>query len=240
MKICASVADLDPGLLGSLPLACVEARPEGEWHLYERSGRLELHAPEWRPRDSGCWLDLDEVTRRLGARSELLRACLGRAAGGATTVLDPFAGWGVDALCLAARGATVRCTEREPAMVALLRDALRRGPPAWRERVQVDWAEASSALADPAPVDLVYLDPMFPPRRKGALPNKRLQWLARLGDLSHPTGDADTELADWLRLARRRATDRVVVKRRRRDPVLATPEWRILGTAVRYDIYRPL
>jgi len=32
----------------------------------------------------------------------------------------------------------------------------------------------------------------------------------------------------------------VVLKRRRKDPPVRPPDWRILGTAVRYDVYRGL
>jgi 16S rRNA (guanine1516-N2)-methyltransferase len=82
--------------------------------------------------------------------------------------------------------------------------------------------------------DVIYLDPMFPLRSKSALPGKRLQYLH---ELVGETRDVDAAL---LERARRSATARVVLKRRRTDPVLAAPDWQIVEKSVRFDVYRSL
>ena len=80
--------------------------------------------------------------------------------------------------------------------------------------------------------DTVYLDPMFPPRDKTALPRKSAQVL---GDLLGESGD---DLHDLVSAAIRRARGRVVVKRRRHDATCAQPDWQIIGRSVRFDVYR--
>jgi 16S rRNA (guanine1516-N2)-methyltransferase len=80
--------------------------------------------------------------------------------------------------------------------------------------------------------DTVYLDPMFPPRDKTALPRKSAQVL---GDL---LGESDVDLRDVVPAAAQRARRRVVVKRRRHDATCLKPDWQIVGRSVRFDVYR--
>ena len=177
-------------------------------------------------------LDTSAVVKRASAVTELHRACLG-ARGGSVRVLDLFAGWGMDAFALAAAGARVTCVEMQPAMVALLRDATRRIQADIAERLTILHGDGLSYLSaqNAQEMDVIYLDPMFPARRKGALPNKRLQWLAEL-----TRGDS-VALAPLLELASTRARKQVVLKRRRNDPVIGSPVRQLSGSSVRYDIY---
>ena len=196
-----------------------------DFHLRFDGDTLRLHRG---PSDPGCWVPLDELRRRQHARTELVRACCGRAEPGSLRVLDPFTGWGVDALCLAARGARVLAGDALPAACLLTADLARRAG----LELQVNHGDALARLKDPAVagVDVVYLDPMFPARRKQALPGKRLQYLAALAP-------PPLDLTVLLRLARRCAGRRVVLKRRLRDPVLGTPNVQVSGRTVRYDVY---
>jgi len=182
-------------------------------------------------------LNVASVIRRAGSATELHRACLGGTAGDSMQVLDLFAGWGMDAFALAASGATLTCVEFQPAMVALLRDATRRVAPQVSDRLSVTQGDALAFLqAQQSNVfDVVYLDPMFPARNKGALPNKNLQWLAQL-----TADDARTDsvtLDVLINMALSKANKQVVLKRRRKDPVVGTPDRQIAGSSVRYDIY---
>lgn len=79
--------------------------------------------------------------------------------------------------------------------------------------------------------DVVYLDPMFPPRRKGA-EGKPLRVLRQL------VGD-DDDAAELLRAARRLATRRVVVKRPLHGEPIAgeKPTTTHKGKSLRYDVY---
>lgn len=197
---------------------------EGGYFLWAEDDHLELrHGME--PR--GVWVPVAELLRREQQGGELLRAC---GAGQRPRLLDAMAGWGVDGLVLARRGCTVTLVERQPLMVALQQDLVRRSG---LSGVRCHWGDGFDELVRPDTYDVVYLDPMFPVRRKRALPGKRLQWLA---ELAEPDGRT---LEAWLDAARCCAVDRVVLKRRRRDPLLdRAPDWQILGRTVRYDVYR--
>ena len=81
--------------------------------------------------------------------------------------------------------------------------------------------------------DVIYLDPMFGDHPSGALPALRMQALAAVADEMD-----DAEVAGMLAAARTSATSRVVIKRRRHAPPVATPDWRILARSVRFDVYR--
>ena len=180
---------------------------------------------------------LDTASLRQRDGSQLQRACLGTMQRGSTDVslrvLDLFAGWGMDALSLASGGAEVTSVEWLPVMVALNRDAARRVPPELSSRLRIVHGEALHFLdqLELSAADVIYLDPMFPERKKGALPNKRLQWLAQLS----PAGTCAVD--KLVELARTKAAQRVVLKRRRKDAVYDEPTRKLIGTSVRYDIY---
>lgn len=176
---------------------------------------------------AGVWISVDDVARRSAQGGELRRACLGKA--GSANVLDAMAGWGVDGLVLAGAGATVTLVERQPALWALQRDLVRR---TGLDRVVCRCDDGFAAITGSEAHDVIYLDPMFPTRNKRALPGKRMQWTAQLA-----TADP-RPLAQWLDAAIGRAVERVVLKRRRKDPALRPPDWQIVGTTVRYDVYR--
>jgi len=80
--------------------------------------------------------------------------------------------------------------------------------------------------------DVVYLDPMYPERRKSAKVKKHMQALQQL--IGHGADDAAL-----LARARLAATRRVIVKRPQHAPPLAdiTPDYTIDGPNTRYDIY---
>ena len=92
---------------------------------------------------------------------------------------------------------------------------------------------AWALLPDIAPrPDVVYIDPMYPPRRKqSALPKKEPRLLRAL------VGD-DPDAADLARVALQVAARRVVVKRPgHAEPLLPDPDLAYKGKLVRYDVY---
>ena len=104
--------------------------------------------------------------------------------------IDATAGFGEDALLLAAAGFHVQLFEHDPVIAALLADGLARAaadpqlsPIVARMRltsgdsVQALAARASMDVAKP---DVVYLDPMFPARQKSAAVKKKFQLLHHL------------------------------------------------------------
>lgn len=175
----------------------------------------------------GVHVSLAELGRRRAQGSALLRACT--AGGNRLRVLDAMAGFGVDGLLIAGRGHAVTLVERHPIVHALQRDLVRRSAIVG---VECRCGDAFETLCEEPPFDVVYLDPMFPAHRTGALPGKRMQWLAEL------TRPDPRPQGEWIDLAVPRARMRVVLKRRRKDPPVRVPDWQILGRTVRYDVYR--
>lgn len=154
------------------------------------------------------------------------------------TAVDATAGFGEDSLLLAAAGFSVRLYEKNPVIASLLEDALSRAAeiPELKEAVGrmrlagTDSIEAMYALTEPP--DVVYLDPMFPKRRKSALIKKKFQLLQQL---ETPCGN-EIELFEAALSARPR---KIVVKRPAKGAYLAgrTPSHSFSGKAVRYDVY---
>ena len=157
-------------------------------------------------------------------------------------VVDATVGLGRDAFLLASLGCKVTAIERCPILGALLQDGLdraARGPQAVRAAAQRfslligDACTLLPSLAPDAAPDVVYLDPMYPPRKKRALPKKELRICRAL------VGD-DRDAGELFLIARRIARKRVVVKRPRHAASLApSPHLQIRTKMVRYDVYRP-
>ena len=81
--------------------------------------------------------------------------------------------------------------------------------------------------------DVIYLDPMFQPRRSSALPRKPAQVLRQLVGL-------DQDELELFEVARRCARQRVVVKRADDAPPLVEGvDHSHRGKIVRYDVYLP-
>ena len=200
-----------------------------EMHLHWGENGLTLCGPG---DVRGAAIPARDVLRRAGTVTELVRAC-GVARSRPSRVLDAFSGWGVDGLTLALRGCNVTAVERDAAVVALNRDLAARVERASGQslRYKALHADAFAHVICDRPWDVVYFDPMFPERAKRALPGKRLQYLQAIVSAD------ERALADWIEAARAAAVGRIVVKRRRNDPVDLEPSWQIRGRSIRYDVY---
>ncbi len=185
------------------------------------------------------FVDIEVAIRRYPSLPAPKRGPLAQAIGRRTrSIIDATAGWGQDLGLLVAMGYRVTAVERSPVMAMLLEDGFSRlavnsefcGP---FEPPRLVVADAVHYLSDlHAPPDCVYLDPMFPPKRKqSALTRRRLRLLREV------VGDDE----DRLRLfasALRTATKRVVVKRPDEAPPIADhPDETYAGKLVRYDVY---
>ena len=199
---------------------------------------LELH--ETGPSAAGgVRVALDDA-RALAGRCTTAsrRQPLARAVGlkrGTPSVMDVTVGLGRDALLLARLGCMVTVVERSPVLRAMWRDALRRaGDSHGADRIRLivgDAVDVLSGLPDAEAPDVIYVDPMYPPKGKSALPKKEMRILRRL------VGD-DQDAGALLEAARRVARDRVVVKRTpRAKPLAPSPALRYSGKLVRYDVY---
>ncbi|MCR9258537.1 MAG: class I SAM-dependent methyltransferase [Pseudomonadaceae bacterium] len=181
------------------------------------------------PGFKGSFFISDEaVAERQKGLGLLVKACGLKGAG--QSLVDPFAGYGLDAICLAQAGFSVTAVEREQVVWLLLQDVVARQGLAL-ETVHGDGIQLLQTSEQRW--DVVYLDPMFPRRNKRALPNRGLQHLQVL-TREH---DAEVDLETVLRIAQRAAKGRVVLKRRARDPVIGSPAFQVKGQAVRFDVY---
>lgn len=152
--------------------------------------------------------------------------------------IDATAGMGEDALLLAAQGYEVTLYEQNPVIAILLKDALRRARkhPVLKEiaarmkLVEGNSVECMRKLLDP--VDVIYLDPMFPARQKSSLINKKLQLIQKL----EPPCSAETDLFD---AAIQADPEKIIVKRSLKSEFLAgrKPSYTLNGKAIRYDCY---
>lgn len=185
-------------------------------------------------------IEFSAIDLRTGSGNLSRKQPLARAIGPDTrTVVDATAGLGHDAVLLACMGFEVTAIERSPVVAALLEDGLRRAMAnpalalAIGDRLHVVVGEAKDVLPaiDPPP-DAVYVDPMYPPkRRKSALARKHIRLVRAI------VGD-DPDAAELVRVARAIALRRVVVKRPHHAPPLAgPPDLEFGGKLARYDVY---
>ena len=152
--------------------------------------------------------------------------------------IDATAGMGEDAFLLAAQGYEVTLFEQNPVIAVLLKDALRRAKkhPVLKDiasrmnLVQDNSVEGMSKLLDP--VDVIYLDPLFPARQKSSLINKKLQLIQKL----EPPCSEETDLFDAAISA---SPSKIIVKRPLKSEFLAgrKPSYTLNGKAIRYDCY---
>ena len=182
--------------------------------------------------------------KRGGGRGEMIAKAVGFKGDNCPRVLDVTAGLGGDAFVLASAGCEVALIERVPTVRALLRNALARaafqgqsdaGLAEIASRMQLlefDSIEYLSALDDDSLPDVIYVDPMFPERKKSAAVKKEMQVFHRVVG-----ADADADLL--FQLALRKAGKRVVVKRPRIADTLGgvEPSHVLAGKRNRFDVY---
>ncbi len=166
-------------------------------------------------------------------------------------VLDATAGLGQDSFVLASLGCEVTMLERSRIVQNLLQDGLfraREESESDRELAEVvsrmdlikgdakdyllSMSSSDKKQDDTARPHVVYLDPMFPERRKSAQVKKEMQSF-------HQIVGSDMDADELLAPARELALARVVVKRPKIAPFLADcePDHQIVGKSSRYDLY---
>lgn len=185
------------------------------------------------------YLDFEKPTHQLRSFPAPKQGAFNQALGKKTkTVIDATGGWGGDAMLMCMQGYAVTTIERLPIMATLLSEAfarLERTEWAINNKVFVpkvlygDAAQLLPTLIDSA--DCVYLDPMFPPKKKKkAAVNKQmqlLQWLAG-ADLD-ANAVADIARENFPRLAVKRPDYAA--------PLLQKPSAQFSSKLVHYDVY---
>lgn len=190
------------------------------------------------PRIGPVYVDFSHLDLRRYSPNLSRRQPLARAIGKKThTLVDATAGYCQDALLLALMGFRVTAIERSPVVIALAQDGLRRFAAqsgiALAHRLQLINGDARAFLPSLVPrPEAIYLDPMFPSKRKkSAAVKKEMRLLRELVG-------SDPDALELLEISRQVALDRVIVKRPDDAPPLTPdPSMSIAGKLVRYDIY---
>lgn len=171
-------------------------------------------------------------------RNQNIAKALGLKGNQRPTILDGTAGLAKDAFLMASLGCEVTLLERSPLVHALLTDGLNRSGYYGEEitvilnRMNLYFGDLLEFAAPSKQFDVVYLDPMFPQRRKSAKVKKDMALLQQL--LGFQTDGA--QLLDCAMLL---AKKRVVVKRAKLSPHLGLdkPDIEFKGSSSRYDVY---
>lgn len=173
-----------------------------------------------------------------GRKQHIAKAC-GLKHNWNPSILDATAGLGRDAAELRSLGCSLRMIERSPYVASLLEDAIQRARLSHAELFQTDFslhqgqsAQMIQRLSQQQQPDIIYLDPMFPPKSKSAAVKKDMR-LVKLLVGSDP--DAD----ELLPAALEHAKYRVVVKRPSYAPHLNNkkPSMSIESKGNRFDVY---
>jgi 16S rRNA (guanine1516-N2)-methyltransferase len=178
--------------------------------------------------------------RRLygGGKGQMLAKAVGVVDKANLRVVDATAGLGRDAFVLASLGCELTLIERSPIIFALLADGLARAQQDHNikpiiARMELVNADARTWLQQTQqPIDVVYLDPMFPESAKAALVKKEMR-------IFHELIGKDEDADGLLARALTKAHYRVVVKRPRLAKPLAgqEPTYSLTGKANRFDVY---
>ena len=226
----------------SLPL--FDGADDYAFLLYQTADHLQLRSLI-EPHVNPLYVDFiggQSRHRRLygGGRGQHLARAIGLRKHPHPVVVDATAGLGRDAFVLATLGCRVTMLERSAVIAALLRDGLQHAQDvddeAVRDIVQrmqlvhadaISWLQSNSSVAD-----VIYLDPMFPGRKKSAQVKKEMRFFQDIVG-----GDQDA--GELLYAALDAAGRRVVIKRPVRSGYLAErrPDFSITGKTTRYDIY---
>lgn len=208
-------------------------------------GRLHLQKTD-EPRLGGVCVDflsnaVEYRRRRGGSKAEAVVKSVGKSkTSDQLTILDATAGLGRDAFVLASNGARVHMCERNPYVFLLLSDGLFRAAQdatigEWvRANMSLDFKDSLTCRNWPSNPDVVYLDPMFAPKRKSALVKKEMRVFQALIGFD----EEESGLLDWALTV---ATEKVVVKRTLNAPFLADtqPHATQKTRKQRFDIYLP-
>lgn len=174
--------------------------------------------------------DIKNYQRKKGGlKKELISRALGAGRSG-MKVLDLSAGLGIDAVFLNQLGYQVTALERHPLIYLCLQRALQKS---LRTDLSFIHSDAAEFLQNDRQVfNLIYFDPMFPDKKKSALPRQEMVFFREMVGNDE---DAGRVLESALS---RPGVERVVVKRPRKAPFLGTkPQVAIEGKLVRFDIY---
>jgi len=171
-----------------------------------------------------------------GGRGQAIAKAIGLKSGNTPSVLDATAG-------LATLGCSMTLIERSPIIFTLIENAVERASlnekfsPIINQGFNLINQDAIDYISNQLegsedPPDVIYIDPMYPERKKSALVKKDMQILQRLHD-------RDDKTSELLETALQYAKKRVVVKRPSHAETINNrkPNTCIKSKKTRYDIY---
>jgi 16S rRNA (guanine1516-N2)-methyltransferase len=220
-----------------LPLSA-NAQDYAFWLCY-RDGCLKLLDAQ-ALKKGGLYVDIEPRPGEQHSYPAPKKDLLAQAVGKKThCIVDATCGWAQDSLALFRMGYQVDCIERSPLMAVLIEDGFQR-------LAQKDWVRRRAVLLPslqvgnaiellqdlPQPPDCIYLDPMFPPKRKKSALTRKSMAILRdiLGD--------DLDRDELFQAALQVGAKRVVVKcPDDAEPIGGKPNMSFCGKLLRYDVY---
>ncbi|MGZ3746306.1 MAG: class I SAM-dependent methyltransferase [Pseudobdellovibrionaceae bacterium] len=175
---------------------------------------------------------LNYQRKGMRGKNELLAKALGYAKG-VRKVLDLSAGLGIDAVFMTQLGFQVTSVERSKLLFVLLEDALQKVPElqAKLRFVSGDSYEYLRSPESSREVDAIFFDPMYPHKKKSALPKQEMVVFRELVGNDEDAIKVLEEALLW-------PVSRVVVKRPLGAEALLPGVRHIYeGKVVRYDVY---
>ena len=176
---------------------------------------------------------LDYQRRGHRGKNEIIAKALG-VAKGCRKILDLSVGMAIDSVFLCQLGFKVTGLERSPVLYALLKEAFAKSQKPELEGyqlIQADSREFLETQKNKIEIDSIYFDPMYPHKKKSALPKQEMVVFRDL------VGD-DADASEVLKLALTWPVRRVVVKRPMKAEVLLPGvSHSFEGKVVRYDTY---
>lgn len=213
------------------------------WQLvYTKSGLAlrSTHQLEW----GDITIDFDSAALlyrkdKGGGKNEAIAKAIGIKSNANPSVIDCTAGMGNDSFVMASVGANVTMLERSTVIAALLDNALKMASPdndVTRSMCLVNQdAIQYLSLQSQNCADVIYLDPMFPHKKKSALVKKEMRAFQMLLG-------ADQDSEQLLSIALEKAKKRVVVKRPSYAEPIQNKQNRSPSVAIeskkhRFDVY---
>lgn len=176
---------------------------------------------------------LDYERKGHRGKNELISKALG-VAKGSKDILDLSVGMGIDSIFLTQLGFSVVGVERSPLLYLLLKQAFAKTQKSYLKDYPLYFSDALTFLKEKKneiKVDAIYFDPMYPHKKKSALPKQEMVVFRNL--VGH-----DEDAAEVLKEALTWPVQRVVVKRPLHAPELMSGVRHAYeGKVVRYDTY---
>lgn len=201
---------------------------EHEEYLFFKEGQLYFHSKDLGEMTFDFNSDLRyHVHQNYAISKEPLAKALGLVGHAGKSIWDTTCGTGKDSLLISHFKGNVTAFERHPAVYLLLADAKRRCP----LNFEIIFGNASE-IANTKRPEVIYYDPMYPEKKKSALPRKEMRIFKEVVGV-------DPDSIEFLEWALSTATERVVVKRAlHAPPIKEKPSAAYTGKSTRYDMYK--